>query len=326
MRIEKPAKTAGGRHGIGMRPNRSGKADGDRRRDPIGGNREPLGRRREGGRRRVVQRVRCGRGGSLERDEGRSVRSRRGCKNRSRGGCGNRFARSILQARRRTRDLEKQQKKDDQRADAGERMPQEPIISAVRTGVNDAQTQIERRRPFETKGAILDQIVSRWFGIVAQRRRDFGVFGFHNAIITGDVGRCKRESAPARNWRRRNADSTRKRQFMERNEAMGATESVARPRRRPIQTGAYFSRALGRDQPFAYLTPEEDSSGSYGEERFPLIVALHGYDGAFRDWVSYSRIARYAARYRVVVVFPEGGNGWYTNAVKIGRASCRERV
>jgi putative tributyrin esterase len=77
-----------------------------------------------------------------------------------------------------------------------------------------------------------------------------------------------------------------------------------------LHTGTYISRALQREQPYAFFAPTPDGSG----QRYPLLVLLHGRDGDYQDWATYTRMARYAARYEMVIAFPDGGNGWYTNA------------
>jgi putative tributyrin esterase len=85
----------------------------------------------------------------------------------------------------------------------------------------------------------------------------------------------------------------------------------------PLKTGTYFSAALGQDLPYAFLEPEQTSAES--EQRNPLLVMLHGLDGSYRDWPSYTRIARYAAKFNLVIAFPEGENGWYTNTAEGSR-------
>ncbi len=85
-------------------------------------------------------------------------------------------------------------------------------------------------------------------------------------------------------------------------------------RAREVKTGVYYSAALACDQPYSWIAPTPRSP----EERFPLLVILHGLGGNHLDWSTHSRIARYAAAYRMVIAFPDGGDGWYTNAVQGG--------
>ena len=76
--------------------------------------------------------------------------------------------------------------------------------------------------------------------------------------------------------------------------------------------GSYLSGALGRPQQYACLMP---ASAGPAEQRFPLVVLLHGLAGAWTDWPRFTRIARYLAGKNIVVVCPDGGSGWYPNGV-----------
>ena len=79
-----------------------------------------------------------------------------------------------------------------------------------------------------------------------------------------------------------------------------------------VQIGSYYSQALGREQPFAYLLPPGYDPTT--TKRYPLLVMLHGLNGNSLDWTTHTRIERYVAEEELVVAFPDGGNGWYTNA------------
>jgi S-formylglutathione hydrolase FrmB len=87
----------------------------------------------------------------------------------------------------------------------------------------------------------------------------------------------------------------------------------------PLQTGTYFSRALQREQPYAWFAPPSwDGTLTEATPRYPLLVLLHGLGGGHQDWAQNTRIARYAAEQEMVIAFPDGGDGWYTNAVEDG--------
>jgi S-formylglutathione hydrolase FrmB len=48
--------------------------------------------------------------------------------------------------------------------------------------------------------------------------------------------------------------------------------------------------------------------------RYPVLYLLHGFGGHYSDWVTRTNVADYAAQYRLIVVTPEGNNGWYTDS------------
>ena len=89
------------------------------------------------------------------------------------------------------------------------------------------------------------------------------------------------------------------------------------PTTRPIvpQERNYYSNALGRIQPYACFMPENAERSS---RRYPLLILLHGVRGGWRDWGQYTRLARYLATEELIVVCPDAGAGWYTNAIDGG--------
>jgi S-formylglutathione hydrolase FrmB len=78
---------------------------------------------------------------------------------------------------------------------------------------------------------------------------------------------------------------------------------------------SYDSRSLGRRQPYAcFLPPGAAHSG----RAYPLLILLHGVTGDFADWARYTRLARYLQGEELIVVCPDGDEGWYTNGVNSG--------
>ena len=73
----------------------------------------------------------------------------------------------------------------------------------------------------------------------------------------------------------------------------------------------YFSKSLSRIQPYLCLMPKEQNAQAQG---YPLLLLLHGLHGNYRDWATYTRLARRLAGQHLIVVCPDGGNGWYTNS------------
>jgi putative tributyrin esterase len=73
------------------------------------------------------------------------------------------------------------------------------------------------------------------------------------------------------------------------------------------------SKLMGRDMPYRILLPD-DYTNENNTERFPVIYLLHGLMGHFNNWSDRTKLAGYLADYRVIVVTPEGGDGWYTDS------------
>jgi S-formylglutathione hydrolase FrmB len=95
-----------------------------------------------------------------------------------------------------------------------------------------------------------------------------------------------------------------------------------------VEARAFWSQALGvRKQYVVYLPP------SYAREparRYPVAYYLHGRDGGEWDWVRQGRIDRMldslaaAGAPEMIVVMPDGDDGWYTTWNWLGDyAGCR---
>lgn len=72
----------------------------------------------------------------------------------------------------------------------------------------------------------------------------------------------------------------------------------------------YESTPLGKNAE-AYVILREASRGP-----FQVMFLLHGLYGDASDWVRKSNIERYVAGTDVMVVMPDGGRGYYLNAVQ----------
>jgi putative tributyrin esterase len=73
------------------------------------------------------------------------------------------------------------------------------------------------------------------------------------------------------------------------------------------------SRLMGREMPYRTILPAEASAAA--EARYPVIYLLHGLTGHFNNWTDRTKVSTYAAAYKVIIVMPEGGDGWYTDSV-----------
>jgi S-formylglutathione hydrolase FrmB len=72
----------------------------------------------------------------------------------------------------------------------------------------------------------------------------------------------------------------------------------------------FRSAALNREMQYRIVLPSGLPSG----QEFRVIYLLHGGGGGFKDWSNYSDVARFA-EFSLLLVMPEGGSSYYTNAV-----------
>jgi len=72
----------------------------------------------------------------------------------------------------------------------------------------------------------------------------------------------------------------------------------------------FHSASLNRDMQYRVVLPLSVRAG----QRLPVVYLLHGGGGGFRDWTNDSDVAHFAEA-GLILVMPEGGSSYYTNAV-----------
>jgi S-formylglutathione hydrolase FrmB len=77
---------------------------------------------------------------------------------------------------------------------------------------------------------------------------------------------------------------------------------------------SFQSAALGRAMKYRVLVPQ---SYEASQQRYPVLYLLHGLDGDHTDWTTRTNLAEYTRTLPLIIVMPDGGNSWYTNAVGV---------
>jgi len=72
----------------------------------------------------------------------------------------------------------------------------------------------------------------------------------------------------------------------------------------------FHSPALDREMPYRVILPSHIGPA----QGLPVVYLLHGAASGFRDWSNYSDVARFAEA-GLILVMPEGGSSYYTNAL-----------
>ncbi len=80
----------------------------------------------------------------------------------------------------------------------------------------------------------------------------------------------------------------------------------------PVETVQLQSRLIGKALPYNVILPRDYQTSP--RSRYPVLYLLHGFSGHYGDWVTRTNLADYAADYRMIVVTPEGNDGWYTDS------------
>lgn len=67
--------------------------------------------------------------------------------------------------------------------------------------------------------------------------------------------------------------------------------------------------------PYSVALPEDYDDST--TTRYSVLYLLHGLTGHYNDWFSRTNVANYAAQHRLIVVTPEGNDGWYIDSVAV---------
>jgi S-formylglutathione hydrolase FrmB len=87
---------------------------------------------------------------------------------------------------------------------------------------------------------------------------------------------------------------------------------TAHAQRASVQTVQFQSQLVGATLPYNVILPPGYRAAT--TTRYPVLYLLHGWQGHYTDWVTRTNVADYAAQYRMIVVMPEGNDGWYVDS------------
>jgi putative tributyrin esterase len=75
------------------------------------------------------------------------------------------------------------------------------------------------------------------------------------------------------------------------------------------------SKLMNREMPYRVIFPVNYESST--DKRFPVVYLIHGLFGHFNNWADKSKLLEYAKDYNLIIVMPEGNNGWYTDNASV---------
>ncbi len=73
------------------------------------------------------------------------------------------------------------------------------------------------------------------------------------------------------------------------------------------------SALMARDMPYRVILPSKYASDKAA--RYPVVYLLHGLTGHYSNWTDKTKLMQYSSDHQVIIVTPEGDNGWYTDSV-----------
>ncbi|HYX40119.1 MAG TPA: alpha/beta hydrolase family protein, partial [Pyrinomonadaceae bacterium] len=82
-----------------------------------------------------------------------------------------------------------------------------------------------------------------------------------------------------------------------------------------VETVNFESKLVGQALPYHVVLPPNYDAPAARAMRYPVLYLLHGLAGSHDDWVSNrAHLAQHAAQYHIIIVTPEGHDGWYTDS------------
>ena len=84
-----------------------------------------------------------------------------------------------------------------------------------------------------------------------------------------------------------------------------------------LQTVQFQSQLVGKTLPYNVVLPVGYDEPAARAKRYPVLYLLHGLTGHYDNWTSKTRISEHSSPYEVIIVTPEGNDGWYTDSQNV---------
>ncbi len=97
--------------------------------------------------------------------------------------------------------------------------------------------------------------------------------------------------------------------------SVSAAGLVQSARSSTVETVQFHSTLVGKTLPYNVVLPGDYRASRV--TRYPVLYLLHGLTGHYSDWLTRSNVADYASKYRIIIVMPEGNDGWYTDSATV---------
>ena len=74
----------------------------------------------------------------------------------------------------------------------------------------------------------------------------------------------------------------------------------------------HASKLMAREMPYRVILPAGYEANK--TQKFPVLYLLHGLTGHYDNWSDKTKLKEFAASYNLIIVTPEGNDGWYTDS------------
>src|SRR5258705_11268394 len=79
------------------------------------------------------------------------------------------------------------------------------------------------------------------------------------------------------------------------------------------ETVQFNSKLIGKTLPYSVVLPPGYGLFTSWRKHYPVLYLLHGWSGHYNSWLDHTLLAQYASEHQLIIVTPEGNNGWYTD-------------
>lgn len=97
--------------------------------------------------------------------------------------------------------------------------------------------------------------------------------------------------------------------------ALFLSSPSARAEKPAVVTVTLQSKLVDQTLPYNVILPRDYYWST--STRYPVLYLLHGLGGHYSDWATKTNLADYTAGYRMIIVMPEGNDGWYTDSATV---------
>src|SRR6267143_6493097 len=84
-----------------------------------------------------------------------------------------------------------------------------------------------------------------------------------------------------------------------------------------VEVVQFNSPVLGKGMPYSVVLPRGYRLITSRRTRYPVLYLLHGWREHYNSWLKQTALMQYASDYQLIIVTPEGDNGWYTDSATI---------
>jgi putative tributyrin esterase len=92
-----------------------------------------------------------------------------------------------------------------------------------------------------------------------------------------------------------------------------------------VETVSLHSKITGIDLPYSVILPL-GYGAFWSRKSYPVLYLLHGHSGDHTSWTANTPLTNYAANFAMIIVTPEGRDGWYTDSATVSEAKYETYV